>query len=138
MLDKMIEQAKLARSRAYAPYSNFHVGACIRTPNNKLFIGANVENVAFHSSQCAESSAIGAMITSGEKQIEEIVTMGSGEVFCAPCGNCRQKMQEFSHPRTLVHICSSDKLLKTITLSELLPFSFSDIEAISKSTVKFS
>lgn len=123
-IEKMMEEARIAMNRAYAPYSNFRVGACIKTHNNKFFVGSNVENLVYPSSQCAEASAIGSMIVQDEKRIDEIVVMGSGDMFCAPCGNCRQMIREHASDKTKIHICNSTTLLKTVLIGELLPFSF--------------
>lgn len=94
--DDMIALAKQAMARAYAPYSKFQVGACLRTDTGKLYAGANVENAAYPQGQCAEASAIGAMIAGGDRKIVEIVVMGGGAALCTPCGGCRQRLNEFA------------------------------------------
>ena len=124
MLEKMIQAANKAREKAYAPYSGFYVGVCLRSKNNNLYVGANVENAAYPQSQCAESSAIGALIAGGEKQIAEIVVIGSGDGLCTPCGGCRQRLNEFSESNTLVHVCGPEGLRKTFKLGQLLPAAF--------------
>jgi cytidine deaminase len=120
----MLEMAKQAMLRAYAPYSKFHVGACLRTDNDKLYAGANVENAAYPRGQCAEASAIGAMIAAGDRKIVEIVVMGAGTELCTPCGGCRQRLNEFATADTPVHVCGPEGVRRTVTLGELLPFSF--------------
>ena len=123
-LTHMLEKARAAQKQAYAPYSNFHVGACIRTPNNHFFIGCNVENASYSLCQCAEATAIGAMISAGESQIAEIVIIGDSETPCTPCGACRQRLNEFAAPETLIHMFSKQGERFTQTLNELLPHSF--------------
>jgi cytidine deaminase len=114
-LDDMIDQARAVRDRAYAPYSNFHVGACLRTKSGKLYAGANVENAAYPQGQCAEASAIGAMVAGGDTEIVEVVVIGGG---------CRQRLTEFADADTPVHVCGPEGLRKTFTLGELLPGAF--------------
>ena len=126
-LNDLIDAARDAMGKAYAPYSNFHVGAAILGPSGKIFAGANVENAAYPQGQCAETSAIGAMILGGDRAIREIVVMGGkpGDgLLCTPCGGCRQRLREFAAPDTPIHVCGPEGLRRTFTLSELLPHSF--------------
>ena len=122
--DDMIALAKQAMARAYAPYSKFQVGACLRTDTGKLYAGANVENAAYPQGQCAEASAIGAMIAGGDRKIVEIVVMGGGAALCTPCGGCRQRLNEFASADTPIHVCGPEGVRRTVTLGELLPYSF--------------
>ena len=124
MLDDMIVLARATKRKAYAPYSNFNVGACLRAEDGSLHAGANVENAAYPQGQCAEASAIGAMIAAGARKIVEVVVMGDGDGLCTPCGGCRQRLNEFATPDTPVHICGPEGLRKTFTLGELLPGAF--------------
>lgn len=123
-LDDMIEMARQARERAYAPYSEFTVGACLRGAGGGLYAGCNVENAAYPQSQCAEATAIGNMVSGGEREIVEIVVLGGGDQLCTPCGGCRQRLAEFAGPGTPVHICGPEGLRETVTLGELLPHAF--------------
>ena len=120
----MIDAARAAQQKAYAPYSNFQVGACLRAEDGSLHAGANVENAAYPQGQCAEASAIGAMIVAGQRKIVEVVVIGNGDGLCTPCGGCRQRLNEFATPETPVHVCGPEGLRKTITLGELLPGAF--------------
>jgi cytidine deaminase len=124
-LDLMLQKARAVMKNSYAPYSNFHVGVCIRTTNDQLFVGCNYENASYSLSNCAEANAIGAMISAGEKHIQEMVIIGGSETPCAPCGACRQTIREFAEPETIVHFFNkdSDKHI-TMKLEELLPNSF--------------
>ena len=123
-LKDMIARAAAVRENAHAPYSGFHVGACIRAASGRLYAGCNVENAAYPQGQCAEASAIGAMVSGGDAKIIEIVVIGEGERLCTPCGGCRQRLSEFAGPETPVHICDPEGLRQTIPLGELLPYSF--------------
>jgi len=121
----MFEQAKLALSNAYTPYANFPVGACIRTINGQLFAGCNAENASYSLTLCAESSAIGKMISSlGQQSIAEILIVIPGDQLCPPCGACRQRLHEFATDDTLVHLCTLAGKHKMIKLAELLPYPF--------------
>lgn len=124
MTDKMIQVAREARKNAYTPYSEFYVGACVRSEDGELFGGCNVENASYGLTICAEASAICALIAAGKKQITEIAVIGSGNVPCPPCGACRQLIREFATTDTKIHICSTEEVLHTFTLEELLPKSF--------------
>ncbi len=123
-LEKMIAAARDIRERAYAPYSNFRVGAVVRTPEGDLFAGCNVENSAYPQGNCAEASAVAAMVAAGQRRIAEVVVIGAGDQLCTPCGGCRQRLREFAADDTPVHVCGTEGLRRTFTLGELLPFAF--------------
>lgn len=126
-LPQLIEAARAARENAHAPYSNFKVGAAILGESGRIFAGCNVENAAYPQGQCAESSAIGAMVTAGDRRIRAIVVMGGeagAEEICTPCGGCRQRIREFASPDTPIHICDPAGLRRSFTLEILLPESF--------------
>ena len=127
----MIALAAETRERAHAPYSGFLVGACLRSPNGRLFAGCNVENVAYPQGQCAEAGAIGALVAGGEREIAEVVIVAGGEALCTPCGGCRQRLSEFAGPDTPVHVCGPEGLRASFTLGELLPHGFSFEKATS-------
>ena len=123
--EALIKAAIAAMGRAYAPYSNFPVGAAILDQDGAIHVGANIENAAYPVGNCAEASAIAAMIMSGQKRIMKIaVAGGNGELFCSPCGACRQRIREFAAAETPVLICGPDGLQQSFTLAELLPASF--------------
>lgn len=120
----MLALARDAMAKAYAPYSNFHVGAVVKGANGRLYSGCNVENAAYPQGNCAEASAIAAMVLDGETKIAEVLVMGAGEALVTPCGGCRQRIREFAADDVPIHICSPDELRRTVTLGELLPLSF--------------
>ncbi len=124
MMKELISRALDARSRAYAPYSRYQVGAALRC-DGVIYSGCNVENAAYPLGTCAEGGAISAMVLGGGQRIEEIVIVGGGDQPCTPCGGCRQKLREFGQPDLKVHMISSTgKLLLTRTLADLLPDAF--------------
>lgn len=123
-LNTMLQMARDAMDRAYAPYSNFRVGAVIKTQSGRLYAGCNVENASYPVGSCAEQGAISAMILGGDTVISEMVVMGDGEKPTSPCGACRQRIREFAAPDTPVHICDRNGVRTTMTLDELLPVSF--------------
>ena len=122
--DKLFDAAKKVRELAHVPYSKFKVGTAILTENNRVAVGCNVENAAYPQTQCAEASAIGNMISQGDKVIVEVVVVGSGALLCSPCGGCRQRLREFASLKTPIHMCNLDGHQKTLTLEDLLPVSF--------------
>ena len=121
---KLFEEAKKVREKAYVPYSQFKVGAAFLTDDDSIVVGCNVENAAYPQSQCAEASAIGNLISQGYKNIVEVVVIGSGNKLCSPCGGCRQRLREFAKLDVLIHMCNIEGHIKTSTLDELLPDSF--------------
>src|SRR5216684_204627 len=123
-LAALIAAAAAARAHAYAPYSRFAVGAAIRAADGTLHAGANVENAAYPQGQCAEASAIGAMIAAGGRRISEMVVLADGEALCAPCGGCRQRIREFADAETRIHLCGPEGVRHTVALGELLPLAF--------------
>jgi cytidine deaminase len=122
--EQWIELALKAMSKAYVPYSKFQVGAVIETATGKVFSGCNVENASYPEGTCAEAGAIAAMVMDGEAQIKQIYVIGKGDQLVTPCGGCRQRIREFSSADTLIHICSPEGIRKTLTMDELLPYSF--------------
>jgi homotetrameric cytidine deaminase len=123
---RLVELARTAMARAYAPYSHFHVGVALRDETGALHGGANVENGAYPQGACAEASAIGALIAAGAHTIREVVVMADTELI-VPCGGCRQRLSEFAAPDTPVHLAGPEGIRRTVTLAELLPLAF-DLE----------
>jgi len=121
---ELLQAARKARSKAYAPYSNFHVGAAVLGGNGKIYSGCNVENASFGLTCCAERNAIFAMVAAGEKRIREILVIGQSEEFLPPCGACRQVIAEFAAPTVKVHMANRKGACLTATVGELVPFIF--------------
>ncbi len=125
MTDRLIAAAVAARAHAYAPYSEFAVGAAIRDEQGRIHAGCNVENAAYPQGVCAEAGAISALVLAGGRRITEVVVVGGGDGLCSPCGGCRQKIREFAAPDVVIHVCGADGTLRrSFTLDELLPHSF--------------
>lgn len=124
----LIDLANEARRRAYAPYSNYAVGAALRTQSGRIFTGVNVENAAYPSTMCAERVAVFKAVSEGERAFDVIaVATANGG---APCGGCRQVLAEFGVD-TLVLIADGDgHLLRQVKVADLLPWAFtpSDLE----------
>jgi homotetrameric cytidine deaminase len=122
--DALVAAARDAMERAHAPYSRFKVGAALRADDGSIHAGANVENAAYPQGQCAEASAIGALVAAGGRRaVEAAVIADSGEL-CVPCGGCRQRLREFMPLDGVIHLCSTGGERRSITLEELLPLSF--------------
>jgi cytidine deaminase len=118
----LIDLANTARQRAYAPYSNYPVGAALRTKTGRVYTGVNIENAAYPQTMCAERVAIFKAVSDGEKDFEvlAVVTDNGG----SPCGGCRQVMAEFGGNAVVLLADGNGKLLKETTVRELLPEAF--------------
>jgi homotetrameric cytidine deaminase len=120
----LLRAADAAMRSAYAPYSEFKVGAAVRARSGAVYHGANVENVAFPQGQCAEASALGALVAAGETAITAVAVVAEKVEICPPCGGCRQRLAEFGAPDTPVYLGRPGATPHTTTLAELLPLSF--------------
>jgi homotetrameric cytidine deaminase len=116
----LVAAAEAAMQNAHAPYSRFKVGAALRASSGGIYTGANVENAAYPQGQCAEASAIGALVAAGEREITAVAVVAERMDVCPPCGGCRQRLSEFAGPGTPVHLGASH----TTNVGELLPMSF--------------
>jgi homotetrameric cytidine deaminase len=123
---RLLDLARTAMARAYAPHSHFHVGVALRDEVGALHAGANVENSSYPEGTCAEAAAIGALVTAGGHAIREAVVMADTELI-VPCGGCRQRLSEFAGPETPIHLAGPEGIRRTVTLGELLPLAF-DLE----------
>jgi homotetrameric cytidine deaminase len=121
---QLLAMARAAARNAYAPYSDFPVGAAVRTSDGRRYAGANVENAAYPQGQCAEASAIGALVAGGGGTIAEVVVAAPSRELCTPCGGCRQRLREFTPPDAPIHLADMERVRRTTTLAELLPLSF--------------
>lgn len=126
----LIRSAMDARKKAYAPYSNYMVGAAVLTNELRIYTGCNIENAAYTPSICAERTAISKAVSEGKRKFKAIAVAGSpkGEEisqYAFPCGVCRQVLREFADPDSFfVIVAKSETDYKTYLLKELLPESF--------------
>jgi cytidine deaminase len=118
----LIDLANMARQRAYVPYSKYPVGSALRTKTGRLYTGVNIENAAYPQTMCAERVAIFKAVSEGEKEFEVItvVTDNGG----SPCGGCRQVMAEFGLDTIVILADGNGKLVKEMTVKDLLPEAF--------------
>lgn len=121
---ELLAAAEAVRARAYAPYSKYHVGAAILADDGKVYSGCNIENAAYPIGNCAEASAIAAMIAGGATRIRRVYVTGPGRLPASPCGGCRQRLREFADPDVVVIAHGVDGEPMAMTVGELLPNSF--------------
>ena len=121
--DKLIEMAKEARKNAYAPYSNFKVGAALLTKSGRVFTGCNVENSSFGASMCAERVAVFKAVNEGEREFQAIAVVTDTKEPAMPCGLCRQVLSEFSLD-IKIYAANLDGDVRETTLKDLLPYAF--------------
>jgi len=123
-IDELFAAARAVQQNAYAPYSNYRVGAALLTANGNIFAGCNVENSAYPQGACAEAGAITAMVAAGEREIVAVLTVCDGDTLGTCCGGCRQRIREFAAPDTPVYAADGTGVRATFTLDGLLPQSF--------------
>ena len=119
---ELIKAANEVRGKAYAPYSNYNVGAALLTKTGKVYLGVNVENAAYPDTICAERSAVVSAVSAGEREFEAIAvaTRNGG----TPCGSCRQVLAEFGLDIEVLLVDESGTLVHHSTVSDLLPGAF--------------
>ncbi len=123
--DELITEAFKAMENAYAPYSNYHVGACIETTDGKLFYGANVENASYGATICAERNAVFAAYSNGyrKEQIKALAIVSDGDRIAAPCGICRQVLCELVRQDMPIYLSNGKSEMMT-SIEKLLPMQF--------------
>jgi cytidine deaminase len=119
----LIQKAKAASEKAYAPYSKFKVGAALLSKSGKVYLGCNVENASYSMTICAERNAVFQAVAAGEKEFEAIAIYADSELAFPPCGACRQVLAEFASD--LPVIFANNNEVKETDLSDLLPQRFS-------------
>lgn len=124
MSNDLRQQALDVRARAYAPYSNFKVGAAVRAASGAIYQGCNVENAAYPEGTCAEAGAIAAMVAAGETVLIEAYVVAGSATPVAPCGGCRQKLSEFGKGDVAVTMATLDGVEERTTIADLLPGAF--------------
>jgi cytidine deaminase len=123
--DILKDAAWKAREQAYAPYSGFKVGAAVETASGHIYGGCNIENVSYGLCNCAERTAMFQAVANGERVLKRIVVCADTPEPVAPCGACRQVMQELGPQMEVLLVNREGKQILT-TVAELLPYSFQD------------
>ncbi len=127
--EALMELAKQAMARAYAPYSGYQVGAALLCADGTVYQGCNIENASFSPTVCAERSAFFKAVYDGHRDFSAIAVCGGkgGELsgLFPPCGVCRQVMAEFCSADFLIYLAQGEQSLETYTLAQLLPLGFS-------------
>ncbi|HLR08102.1 MAG TPA: cytidine deaminase [Bacillota bacterium] len=124
MKETLIKQAVDIRKRAYVPYSKFAVGAAVRTHSGRIYTGCNIENASYPLACCAERVAIFKAVSAGETEFLDMAIVADIQRPIPPCGSCRQVMNEFFAKSTPIYLANLQHDIKTVTVEELLPFSF--------------
>ncbi len=123
--EDLVSAARDARSRAYAPYSEFAVGAALDVGDGHVFFGSNIENASYGLTICAERAAVASAVAGGFRDFESIAIAGPEDAVTSPCGACRQVLAEFN-PQLTVIFTTPDGPIVT-SLAELLPYSFGSL-----------
>ena len=124
MSSSLRKAAVAVRENAHAPYSNFKVGAAIRAGSGTIYVGCNVENVAYPEGTCAEAGAIAAMVAAGETKLSEAYVVAGSDMPVTPCGGCRQKLAEFGAGDVAVTMATTGGIEQQTTLADLVPGAF--------------
>ncbi len=122
-MKELIKRAIKASENAYAPYSDYKVGAALLTKDGKIYEGANIENASYSPTVCAERVAIFKAVFEGERDFKALAVYGKNMAY--PCGVCRQVLSEFCSPKLKIYIVKDEDNFEETTLGELLPKSFS-------------
>lgn len=124
--EELLKKAKEISARAYVPYSNFEVGACVLYENGNQYVGCNVENASYGLSLCAERNAISTAVAKGETaKITAIAIYSPKQKKCLPCGACRQWLSEFALDNNIKIILEdNDEKMLILTLDDIFPYSF--------------
>lgn len=123
--EQLIDEAKRARERAYAPYSKFGVGAALLTTDGKVYHGCNIENAAYSMCNCAERTALFKAYSEGDKQFQMLAVVADTDRPCSPCGACRQVISELCSKDMKVILSNLKGDILEITVEDLLPGAFS-------------
>jgi cytidine deaminase len=126
-LDALLQAAREARERAYAPYSRFAVGAAVVTASGRVFPGCNIENAAYPSTICAERVALTSAYAAGERDVVALAVVADTSGPVSPCGTCRQVIHELA-PNASVVLANMGDAVQFVTPRELLPFGFDSSE----------
>lgn len=127
---ELMEYAKKAQKNAYAPYSNFKVGAALLSQEGKVYLGCNIENASFGATICAERAALSNAVANGERKFKALALVGSNferedeRIVCTPCGICRQMLSEFCKPDFQIFLLEQDESISVHTIEDMLPLAF--------------
>ncbi|WP_436928845.1 cytidine deaminase [Halosimplex halobium] len=127
-MSDLLDRAREARGNAYAPYSEYAVGAALRTADGTVYTGCNIENANYSNSLHAEEVALGSAVRDGHREFDRLAISSAAEDGVTPCGMCRQSLAEFC-PESFVVVCEGEDGPVEYELGELLP------EAISREMV---
>ena len=125
---ELIDLAMETSKKAYVPYSHFPIGAVLVAKNGQIFTGVNIENASFGLTNCGERTAIFKAVSEGVTDFEELIVYGETEQPVSPCGACRQVMAEFFSKDLKVTLVAKDKSTVVMTVKELLPYSFTNLD----------
>ncbi|WP_285768951.1 cytidine deaminase [Peribacillus sp. SI8-4] len=121
----LIEEAKIAREKAYVPYSKFKVGAALLTVDGKVYHGCNIENAAYSMCNCAERTALFSAYAHNDKAFTKLAVVADTDGPVSPCGACRQVISELCDKNMPVVLTNLNGDMKELTVQELLPGAFS-------------
>ena len=126
---ELLAEAAQAMSCAYAPYSDYPVGAAVRSEDGHVYSGCNVENVSYGLTNCAERSAVFSAVREGRRSLSAVAVVSADDPLPYPCGACRQVLSEFCRPECPIYIAGRQRLkdYRQTTLGELLPRAFRSI-----------
>ncbi len=134
LVARAVEAAQRARERAYAPYSNYAVGAAV-VAGPEIFSACNVENASYGASMCAERAAVFSAVAAGRREIDGIAIVTDAEPPSFPCGQCRQVLHEFN-PRMWVAVAGLDDPPTVVRLADLFPRPFGPTDLVSRQTMR--
>lgn len=129
-VQQLIECAIEARQQSYSPYSNFAVGAALLSEDGTIYKGCNIENASYGLTNCAERTAIFKAISEGHRKFKALAVVADTEGPCAPCGACRQVINEFKIP--MIIMANLTGHMEIVSIEDLLPFSFSDCDVVGR------
>ena len=123
---QLFQIARRAMLNAYAPYSEFRVGAAVLAEDGKIYAGCNTENISYTCGTCAEAGAIAAMAAAGARKIAKILIVSDGKTLVTPCGACLQRIKEFADDNTEIILSDENENERILSISEFLPHAFEE------------